>query len=78
MYFNDVHILIYTTFAIAGGFIGQFIDYCNRCFLKEQKIFSKETFVKYKKIMLPNYWLITVIAIGYVLLLYKFGIKKCI
>lgn len=76
MYFNDVHILIYVVFGMIGGVIGQFIDYCNRCFLKEQKIFSKESLEKYKRIMLPNYWLIGVIVVGYVLLLYKFGLKN--
>lgn len=74
MYFNDVHILYYAMFAIIGGIIGQFIDYCNRCFLNEQKIFSKKTFSKYKRIMLPNYLLILVNAIGYIALLYKFGL----
>ena len=75
MYFNDVHILYYVLFAIVGGIVGQFIDYCNRCFLKEQKIFSKESLAKYKRIVLPNYWLILVIAIGYMALLYKFGLN---
>ncbi len=74
MYFNDVHIMYYVIFAIIGGVIGQFIDYCNRCFLKEQKIFSKESFLKYKRIILPNYLLIAVNAIGYIALTYKFGI----
>lgn len=74
MYFNDVHILYYVILAILGGIIGQFVDYCSRCFLKEQKIFSKESFAKYKRIILPNYILITITAIGYILLLYKFGI----
>lgn len=73
MYFNDVHILYYVAFAILGGVIGQFVDYCNRCFIKEQKIFSKESFFKYKRIMLPNYILIAVTVIGYIALLYKFG-----
>lgn len=73
MYFNDVHILYYVAFAIFGGLIGQFVDYCNRRFIKEQKIFSKESFSKYKRIMLPNYLLIAVTAIGYIALLYKFG-----
>lgn len=73
MYFNDVHILYYVAVAIIGGIVGQFIDYCNRCFLKEQKIFSKESFSKYKRIMLPNYLLIVVNVIGYVAILYKFG-----
>ena len=74
MYFNDIHIMIYLLFAILGGLIGQFVDYCNRCFLKEQKIFSKKSLSKYEKIVLPNYVLILITAIGYVLLLYKFGI----
>ena len=76
MYFNDVHILYYVAVAIIGGTIGQFVDYCNRCFLKEQKIFSKESFLKYKRVMLPNYLLIAVNAIGYVALLYKFGLHS--
>lgn len=75
MYFNDVHILYYVLFAIVGGIVGQFIDYCNRCFLKEQIIFSKESLSKYKRIVLPNYWLILVTAIGYMALLYKFGLN---
>ena len=74
MYFNDVHILYYVLFAIIGGTLGQFVDYCNRCFLKEQKIFSKESFAKYKKIMIPNYLLIILTAVGYVAILYKFGL----
>ena len=76
MYFNDVHIMCYVLFAIIGGVIGQFVDYCNRCFLKEQKIFSKESFLKYKRVMLPNYLLIAVNAIGYIALIYKFGIHS--
>lgn len=78
MYFNDVHIMYYVAFAIFGGIIGQFVDYCNRCFLKEQKIFSKDSFLKYKRIMLPSYLLIAVNAIGYIALIYKFGIHNTI
>ena len=74
MYFNDVHILYYVAIAIIGGIIGQFIDYCNKCFLKEKKIFSKESLKKYKKTVLPNYVLILLTAVGYCILLYKFGI----
>ncbi len=74
MYFNDVHILYYAIFAIVGGIIGQCVDYCNRCFINEQKIFSKETFSKYKRIMLPNYLLIGITALSYVAILYKFSI----
>lgn len=76
MYFNDIHILYYVAFAIIGGFIGQFVDYCNRCFLKEEKIFSKNSLAKYKRIMIPNYFLIIATAIGYIALVYKFGIQR--
>ena len=78
MYFNDVHILYYVLFAIIGGVVGQFVDYCSRCFLKEQKIFSKESFSKYKRIIIPNYTLILITAIGYMFLLYKFGINNAL
>ena len=76
MYFNDVHIMIYFIFAIIGGAIGQFIDYCNNCFIKEKKIFSKKSISEYKRIMFPNYFLIIATACFYILLLFKFGISK--
>lgn len=74
MYFNDVHILYYVLFILIGGAIGQFVDYISKCFIKERKIFSKESFNKYKKTILPNYVLILGIAIAYIALLYKFGL----
>ncbi len=76
MYFNDIHILYYVLIALVGGIIGQFIDYCNKCFIKEEKIFSKQIFSKYIKMFLPNYFLIFITAIAYVFLLYKFGIGE--
>ena len=75
MYFNDVHIIYYAIFAIIGGIIGQLVDYSNKCFIKEQKIFSRNSFKEYKKIVLPNLLLIFFTALGYVALLYKFGIS---
>ncbi len=78
MYFNDVHILYYVILAMVGGLVGQFVDYCSRSFLKEQKIFSKESYAKYKRIMLPNYILIAITVVGYILLLYKFGIGNAL
>ena len=76
MYFNDVHILYYVLFILVGGFIGQFIDYVSKCFIKERKIFTKESFSKYKKTMLPNYILIIGTAVAYAGLLYKFGLHE--
>lgn len=78
MYFNDVHIMYYVLFAILGGLMGQFVDYCNRCFLKEQKVFSKQSLSKYKRVVLPNYLLILATVTGYVCLLYKFGIQSTV
>ena len=44
--------------------------------MKDKKIFDKKNFEKYKKTMLPNYLIIATISIGYVALIYKFGIQK--
>ncbi len=74
MYFNDIHILYYVGVLVFGGIIGQFIDYCSKCFIDEKKIFDKKSLKKYSKNNLPNYILIFGIAIVYVGLLYKFGI----
>lgn len=76
MYINDIHILYYALLAIIGGLIGQFVDYCNKSFLNERQILSKENFKKYNRILLPNYVLIIITAILYVALLYKFGFKN--
>lgn len=76
MYFNDVHIMIYFIFVIIGGAIGQFIDYANKCFIEEKKIFSKQSISEYKRRVLPNYLLIILTACFYIGLLYKFGISK--
>ena len=75
MYFNDVHILYYVGAIILGGVLGQFMDYCSKCFIKKDKIFSKKNIKEYKKIALPNYVLIFLIAIIYICLINKFGIN---
>ena len=76
MYFNDVHILYYLLAIILGGIIGQFVEYSSKCFINKEKIFSKKSFLKYKKRMIPNYSLILIMAVLYVLLVYKFGIHE--
>lgn len=73
MYINDINILYYTIIAIIGGFVGQFVDYCNYVFLKEEKILSKKNMDTYSHIASPNYWLIIITAVLYMALLYKFG-----
>jgi len=73
MYFNDVHILYYVLFGVIAAVLGQGIDYISKAFIKEKKIFSKETLSEYKGAT-PNYTLIFFMAMSYIALLYKFGI----
>lgn len=73
MYINDVNIIFYTLMALLGGAVGQFVDYCNRVFLKEEKILSKKNFKEYIHTVKPNYYLIIVTAVSYIALVYKFG-----
>ena len=42
MYINDIHILYYVLFAVIGGFIGQFVDYCNKAFLMKERYYLKK------------------------------------
>lgn len=73
MYINDVNILYYVLVGIAGAVVGGFIDYCNKMFLKEEKILSKRNFKEYTNTSKPNYILMVITTIAYVALLYKFG-----
>lgn len=73
MYINDVNILYYVLLGIVGTLVGGFIDYCNKMFLKEEKILSKRNFKEYTNTSKPNYILMIITAIAYVALLYKFG-----
>lgn len=73
MYINDVNILYYVIVGIAGTVVGWFIDYCNKIFLKEEKILSKKNLKEYIRTYKPNYILMTIISIAYLALLYKFG-----
>ena len=77
MYFNDVHILIYVVIAIAGFFIGKFVNWCNYRLPEYKKVFSKDIFATkelegYKSNLLLS--LITMFI--YILLLYILGIEK--
>lgn len=73
MYINDINILYYVLIGITGAIVGVFIDYCNKMFLKEEKILSKKNLKKYIKIFKPNYILMIITTIAYIALLYKFG-----
>lgn len=75
MYINDVHILAYLFIALLGGAVGFFSDWCNKRLPEDKKIFTKEFFLEYKTKLKPNYVLIFISAILYVILLYIHGIE---
>ena len=75
MYINDVHILYYVLAVIIGFIVGYFINWCNKRFMEEKKIFSKDFFKKIERGK-NNYILIFIIAILYLALVYLFGIHK--
>lgn len=77
MYINDVSIIFYTAMALLGIAVAQFIDYCNKVFLKDSEnegnILSKKNIKEYTHSIKPNYLLIIVIVASYIALVYKFG-----
>lgn len=77
MYFNDVHILIYVAIAVAGFFIGKFVNWCNYRLPEYKKVFSKDIF-KTKELegYKPNLLLSLITMLIYILLLYVLGIEK--
>ena len=77
MYFNDVHILIYVVIAIAGFFVGKFVNWCNYRLPEYKKVFSKDIF-KAKELegYKPNLLLSLITMLIYIFLLYFVGIQK--
>lgn len=75
MYFNDVNIGYYIIVAILGLFVGEFVSWLDKRLPDYKKVFSKEAFNEYKATFNPNYILMILTSIIYVVLLYKFGIS---
>lgn len=77
MYFNNVHILIYVAIAIAGFFVGKFVNWCNYRLPEYKKIFSKDIFrMKELKGYKSNLLLCLITMLIYIVLLYVLGIQK--
>ena len=76
MYINDTHIGFYLIAAILGLAIGQFVDWMNERLPEYKKVFTKEIFREYKIKFKPNYILMLLNAVIYVLLTYRFGIHN--
>ena len=78
MYFNDVHIVYYVVAAIIGLFVGQFVDWMNKRLPEYKKVFSKEFISEHKIDFKPNYLLMLITSVIYIVLVYGFGIKDTI
>ena len=78
MYFNDVHIMYYVVAAILGLFVGQFIDWMNKRLPEYKKVFSKDFITENKMDFKPNYLLMLITSVIYIVLVYRFGIKDTI
>ena len=77
MYFNNVHILIYVAIAVAGFFIGKFVNWCNYRLPEYKKVFSKEMFrTKELEGYKPNLLLCLITMLIYMVILYVFGIER--
>ncbi|MCI9063476.1 MAG: prepilin peptidase [Clostridia bacterium] len=75
MYFNDVNIGYYIVVAILGLFVGELVNWTNKRLPEYKKIFSVQSFKEYKSTFNPNYVLMILTSVIYVVLLYKFGIS---
>lgn len=75
MFFNDVHIMIYVAFGILGLIVGNILPHINKRLTEHKKVFTKDFFKDYPKNFKPHYIHMILIAIIYILLLYKFGLK---
>jgi len=77
MYFNNIHILIYVAIAIAGFFIGKFVNWCNYRLPEYKKVFSKDIFNTKELEGYKSNLLISLITMFiYIVLLYVLGIQK--
>ena len=72
MYFNNVHILYYVLFCVLGVLAGQITDWCIKRMPEHKKILSKDFFREFK----PNYILMILTVIIYLILLTMYGIRN--
>lgn len=75
MFINDIHIIYYILFILLGAVVGQFTDWIINRSLKEEKIFLKDIITKYKENFKPNYILVGVTIVIYLIILSMQGIS---
>ena len=76
IYFNDVHILCYVAIGLIGLASGKFVQWVNKRLIEEKKVFSKDIFGTEWKSLKNNYILMSINALLYIAILYKYGIKN--
>lgn len=76
MYFNNVSIVYYLIIGLFGLMLGKFVAFCNVKFGAEEKITLKDFVKEFKCIYDKQYITMFALAIIYIMLLYKYGIKK--
>ena len=76
MYINDTNIGFYILALIIGVVVGQFVDWMNTRLPEYKKVFTKEIFKEYKMNFKPNYILMAITAVIYIILVYVYGIQK--
>lgn len=72
MFLNNTHILYYVLFTILGLISGQIASWCIKRMPEHKPVLSKEFFKEFK----PDYVLMIITAIIYLVLLYMYGIKS--
>lgn len=78
MYINDVHIVYYVVAIIGGIIVSQIIDWANKRLPEYKPVFSKDIIEEYKMHFKPNYILMLIISVIYILLIYVYGIQNTI
>lgn len=75
MYINETHIGFYLVAVLLGAIVGQLCDWMNKRLPEYKKVFTKEIMQEYKINFRPNYILIAINILIYVMLVYHYGIQ---
>lgn len=76
MYINDIHIVYYILVTALGAAAGQFSDWITKRSIDEKKIFSKDLIKEYKTNYKPNFVLMAITVLIYVILLSVKGVGE--
>jgi len=72
MYLNNIHILYYVLFVILGLISSQIVAWCIKRMPEHKQVITKDFFKEFK----PNYILMAITVVIYIILLLLYGIKS--